>query len=106
MAPPLRSLTEDKRACRATAGDETSANLVDLDERSRWKQFRAYFADIAPAPMNGYPKVLNIESDPREEHNIGEMYEWVVTPVLKVVEQYKATLAKRPNPPAANMARF
>jgi hypothetical protein len=49
---------------------------------ARWKQFRAYFADVAPgrsgwggatllggvgasaAPMNGYPKVFNIESDP------------------------------------------
>ena len=91
---------------------------------ARWKQFRAYFADVAPgrsgwggatlmggvgasaAPMNGYPKVFNIESDPREEHNIGEMYEWVIGPVLKAVEQYKATLAKHPNPPAANMTRF
>jgi len=49
----------------------------------RWKQFRAYFADVTPgrsgwggmnvlagtggsaAPMNGYPKIFNIESDPR-----------------------------------------
>lgn len=22
--------------------------------------------------MNGYPKVFNIESDPQEDHNIGE----------------------------------
>jgi arylsulfatase A-like enzyme len=91
---------------------------------ARWKQFRAYFADVAPgrsgwdgatlmggvgtsaAPMNGYPKVFNIESDPREEHNIGAMYEWVIGPVLKAVEQYKASLAKYPNPPAANMTRF
>lgn len=35
------------------------------------------------APMNGYPKVFNIESDPREEHNIGEMYNWVIGPLLK-----------------------
>jgi len=91
---------------------------------ARWKQFRAYFADVAPgrsgaggatimggvgasaAPMNGYPKVFNIESDPHEEHNIGEMYEWVIGPVLKVVEEYKASLVKSPNPPAANMTRF
>jgi arylsulfatase len=90
----------------------------------RWKQFRAYFADVAPgrsgwggevllggvgtsaAPMNGYPKVFNIESDPREEQNIGEMYNWVLGPVLKAVEEYKAGLAKYPNPPAANMTRF
>jgi hypothetical protein len=57
----------------------------------RWRQFRTYFADMAPcrsgwggahglpgtgssaAPMNGYPKVFNIESDPRGEHNIGAL---------------------------------
>jgi arylsulfatase len=91
---------------------------------ARWKQFRAYFADVAPgrsgpggatlmggigasaAPMNGYPKVFNIESDPHEEHNIGEMYNWVLGPLLKVVEEYKASLVKNPNSPAANMTRF
>jgi len=91
---------------------------------ARWKQFRAYFVDVAPsrsgwggehlmggvgasaAPMNGYPKVFNIESDPREEHNIGEMYNWVIGPLLKTVETYKASLAKYPNSPAANMTKF
>lgn len=91
---------------------------------ARWKQFRAYFVDVAPgrsgwggehlmggvgasaAPMNGYPKVFNIESDPREEHNIGEMYNWVIGPLLKVVENYKASLVAHPNPPAANMTKF
>ena len=90
----------------------------------RWKQFRTYFADVAPgrsgwggahglpgtgssaAPMNGYPKVFNIESDPREEHNIGALYEWVIGPTLKVVEAYKASLQKYPNPPAANLTRW
>ena len=91
---------------------------------ARWKQFRIYFADVAPgrsgwggadllggtgasaAPMNGYPKVFNIESDPREEHNIGAMYEWVIGPALKAVEEYKGSLVKNPNPPAANITRF
>jgi arylsulfatase A-like enzyme len=91
---------------------------------ARWKQFRAYFADVAPgrsgeggatlmggvgtsaAPMNGYPKVFNIEADPHEDQNIGEMYNWVIGPVLKAVEKYKASVAKYPNPPAANMTRF
>ena len=58
------------------------------------------------APMNGYPKVFNIESDPQEEHNIGEMYNWVLGPLLKAVEEYKASVEKSPNPPAANMTRF
>jgi arylsulfatase A-like enzyme len=91
---------------------------------ARWKQFRTYFADVAPgrsgwgganllpgtgssaAPMNGYPKVFNIESDPREEHNIGALYEWVIGPTLKVVEEYKASIRRYPNPPAANITRF
>ena len=58
------------------------------------------------APMNGYPKVFNIEADPREEHNIGAMYEWVIGPALKAVEGYKASLGEHPNPPAANITRF
>ena len=91
---------------------------------ARWKQFRMYFVDVAPsrsgwggevlmggvgasaAPLNGYPKMFNIESDPREEHNIGEMYNWVMGPMLKAVEAYKASIAKYPNPPAANITRF
>ncbi len=91
---------------------------------ARWKQFRTYFSDVAPgrsgwggahllagtgssaAPMNGYPKVFNIESDPREEYNIGALYEWVLGPTLKVVEDYKASLRRYPNPPAANITRF
>ena len=87
----------------------------------RWKQFRTYFADVAPgrsgwggahllpgtgssaAPMNGYPKIFNIESDPRED---GAVYEWVIGPALKVVEEYKASVRRNPNPPAANITRF
>jgi len=56
--------------------------------------------------MNGYPKIFNIESDPREEYNIGAVYEWVIGPTLKVVEEYKAALRRYPNPPAANITRF
>ena len=91
---------------------------------ARWKQFRAYFADVAPgrsgeggatlmggigasaAPMNGYPKVFNIESDPHEDQNIGEMYNWVLGPLLKSVAEYEEGLKRNPNPPAANMTRF
>lgn len=90
----------------------------------RWKQFRTYFADVGPgrsgwggvhllpgtgssaAPMNGYPKVFNIESDPREEYNIGALYEWVIGPSLKIVVEYKASLQNHPNPSPANITRF
>ena len=58
------------------------------------------------APMNGYPKVFNIEADPHEEHNIAELYNWLLAPLLKAVGDYEASLVKNPNPPAANMTRF
>jgi arylsulfatase len=54
--------------------------------------------------MNGYP--VSISSQIREEHNIGALYEWVIGPTLKVVEDYKASLNRYPNPPAANITRF
>jgi hypothetical protein len=56
--------------------------------------------------MNGYPKIFNIESDPREDHNIGAVYEWVIGPALKVVAEYKASLRRHSNPPVANITRF
>jgi arylsulfatase len=91
---------------------------------ARWKQWRMYFADVAPArstegggemlgglslsaaPMNGYPQLFNIESDPREEHNVAEQYDWVSGPLLKVVADYQETLKDHPNPPAPNITRF
>jgi arylsulfatase len=38
--------------------------------------------------LGDQPKIFNIESDPREEYNIGAMYEWVIGPVLKAVDEY------------------
>ncbi len=88
---------------------------------ARWKQFRVYFTDEAPtgngpqrlpgvgsnsAPMNGYPKVFNIEADPQEDLNVAEGYAWVIDPVLKAIVQYKASLKAHPNPPAPNLTRF
>jgi hypothetical protein len=128
MVPTDPQCAHSAATCRTWPRPELiaahSANVGPDLVAARWKQFRAYFADVAPgrsgeggatlmggvgasaAPMNGYPKVFNIESDPREEHNIGEMYEWVLGPLLKSVDEYKASLAKHPNPPAANITRF
>jgi hypothetical protein len=72
-----------------------------------WKQFRAYFVDVAPgrsgeggatlmggigasaAPMNGYPKVFNIESDPHE----GAQHRRDVQLLLaKIIEDFRLVL--------------
>ncbi len=56
--------------------------------------------------MNGYPKIFNIESDQREEHNVAEQYGWVRAAVMKPVEEYLESVKKYPNPPAANITDF
>ena len=88
---------------------------------ARWKQWRIYFTDIHPtgigpqrqpgmfstsAPMAGYPKVFNIEMDPHEDLNVAGLFGWSAAPSLKVVEQYKESVKKYPNPPAANITKF
>jgi arylsulfatase len=88
---------------------------------ARWKQWRIYFTDIHPtgegpqrqpgmfaasAPMAGFPKVFNIEMDPHEDLDVGGLYTWTVAPALKIVEQYKETVKKYPNPPAVNFTKF
>ncbi len=88
---------------------------------ARWKQWRMYFTDIHPtgigpqrepgifstsAPMAGYPTVYNIEMDPHEDLVVGGLYGWVSGPLLKIVEEYLATVKKYPNPPAPNITQF
>ena len=60
----------------------------------------------ASAPMAGYPKIFNIEMDPHEDLVVGALFGWTVGPMLEVVEKYKETLTKYPNPPAANLTKF
>ena len=60
----------------------------------------------ASAPMAGYPKVFNIEMDPHEDLNGRGALRMDGWARLEVVEKYKETLKKYPNPPAANLTRF
>ena len=54
----------------------------------------------------GIPEVYNIEADPREEHNIGAENGWVIVPYLQLIGEYRQSLKKHPNPPAANLVNF
>jgi arylsulfatase len=88
---------------------------------ARWKQWRVYFTDQQPTgsgtqrltglaatstPMNGYPKLYNIEMDPREELNVAALFGWASEPTLKGVLEYERSVKEHPNPPAANITRF
>jgi arylsulfatase len=89
---------------------------------ARWKQFRAYFTDMHPTgaggpqvvgglasssgEMAGYPKIFNVEANPREDLNISGIWGWLADPVIKTVEEYEASVKKYPNPTAPNITRF
>jgi arylsulfatase len=87
----------------------------------RWRNFRIYPQDVVPAgegyirmggtqaariQTNGYPRIFNIELDPREEHDTGPSESWVVGPYMRVISGYLATLEDHPNPPPSNFTDF
>jgi arylsulfatase len=87
----------------------------------RWKQFRIYFTDMHPtgegpqriggltsadAPMAGYPRAYNIESDPHEDLNVASFNGWLAGSFLPVIIQYENSVKEHPNPPAPNLTRF
>jgi arylsulfatase len=105
----------------AVGARETLLSFVGPDLVAvRWKQWRVYFKDMhwtgtAPQVVGGfyptmtdinYPKVYNIEMDPREDVNLGGVYPFVWQPALKAVKDYMESVKKYPNPPAPNITRF
>lgn len=54
----------------------------------------------------GYPEIYNIEADPREERNVAAENAWLVVPYMQLVSEYRKSLEKFPNPPAANLTNF
>lgn len=87
----------------------------------RWKQFRLYPVEFHSSDTNprlggylgatretaGFPRVYNIEADPKELTDVGVSGNaWVTAIYLKLIQQYKATLKDYPNPPAPNMTRY
>lgn len=88
---------------------------------ARWKQWRIYYRDIhatgegtqrlagaeaASGPMNGYPKVFNIEMDPGEQLNVTVDFPWVIEPAMKAIVEYQKSVKEHPVPPAPNMTSF
>jgi len=106
----------------ATGNRDSLLTFIGADMAAvRWKQWRMYFTDVQPtgigpqrqpgmfsssAPMAGYPRIYNIEMDPHEDLQVGALFGWVAGPMLEVVEKYKETLKKYPNPPAPNLTKF
>ena len=86
----------------------------------RWKQFRFYPVQISEAngnPRRGgymgamqeaasFPKIYNIEADPKERVDIGvQGYGWTMGAYLRLISDYKASLNAHPNRVGANFTR-
>ncbi|MGI9538100.1 MAG: sulfatase-like hydrolase/transferase, partial [Desulfocapsaceae bacterium] len=86
----------------------------------RWRHFRIYpkqFIETEGNPRmtgifggrtetNGYPIVVNLFADPKEEFNIIGDHAFVLGPYMKAIGAYKKSLIEDPNPPAFSMTKF
>ena len=86
----------------------------------RWRHFRIYPKLFVEAPgvppmtgifgarmeTNGYPVVINLFADHKEEHNILADHAFVLGPYMKIIAAYKKSLVKDPNPKAFSLTDF
>lgn len=86
----------------------------------RWRHFRIYPKQFVASPgippmtgifgnrmeNNGYPIVINLFADHKEEFNIIADNAWVMGPYFKAIGAYKKSLVKDPNPKAFSMTEF
>jgi arylsulfatase len=86
----------------------------------RWKHFRIYpkqFIETEGIPpmtgifgarteTNGFPLIINLFADHKEEFNIAADHAFVISPYIKAIVAYKKSLVKDPNPPAFSLTKF
>jgi arylsulfatase len=86
----------------------------------RWRHFRIYPKQFTATPgippmtgifgarmeTNGYPIVINLFADHKEEFNILADHAFVLGPYMKIIGAYKKSLVKDPNPPAFSLTDF
>jgi len=86
----------------------------------RWRHFRIYpkqFIETEGIPpmtgifgarteTTGYPIIINLFADHKEELNIAADHAFVIGPYMKAIAAYKKSLVKDPNPPAFSLTEF
>jgi len=86
----------------------------------RWKHFRIYPKQFTTSPgippmtgifgnrmeNNGFPVIINLYADHKEEFNIAADHAFVVVPYMKAVGAYKKSLVKDPNPAPVSLTEF
>lgn len=105
----------------ATEARDTLLSFVGADlVAAQWKQWRIHLEDkvltgSGPQRLGGadtglvnmsYPSVYNVEMGPHEDPNVSGNFIFAMSPALKVIQDYMATLKAHPNPPPANITNF
>lgn len=87
----------------------------------RWRQFRVYPVEFHMSDTNprlggylgtmretaGFPRIYNIEADPKERTDAAVSGNgWVMGVYFRLIAKYKATLKDHPNPPAPNVTNI
>jgi arylsulfatase len=86
----------------------------------RWRHFRIYPKQFTETPgippmtgifgarmeTNGFPIVINLFADHKEEFNIAADHAFVLGPYMKIIGAYKKSLVKDPSPPAFSLTDF
>jgi arylsulfatase len=86
----------------------------------RWKHFRIYPKQFVETPgippmtgifgarmeTNGYPIIINLFADHKEEFNIAADHAFVLGPYMQIIGAYKKSLVNDPNPPAFSLTDF
>ncbi len=86
----------------------------------RWRHFRMYPKQFiktegippmtgifgARTETNGFPIIINLYADHKEEFNIAADHAFVIGPYLQAIGAYKKSLVKDPNPPAFSLTKF
>jgi len=60
----------------------------------------------ARTETNGFPLIINLFADHKEEFNIAADHAFVIGPYIKAIVAYKKSLVKDPNPPAFSLTKF
>lgn len=109
-------LGKQKNSNRASVLSFLGDELVAV----RWRHFRIYPKQFiktegnpsmtgifgARTETNGFPIVVNLFADPKEEFNILADHAFVLGPYMQAIGAYKKSLLKDPNPPAFSMTKF
>jgi arylsulfatase len=86
----------------------------------RWRHFRMYpkqFIETEGIPpmtgifgarteTNGFPVIINLFADHKEEFNIGADHAFVIGPYMRAIAAYKKSLIEDPNPKAFSLTDF